>query len=47
MTQKVILITGTNSGFGWLHVHTLSKAGHKVYATVRDVAGRNATRQRI
>jgi NAD(P)-dependent dehydrogenase (short-subunit alcohol dehydrogenase family) len=44
MTQKVILITGTNSGFGWLHVHTLSKAGHKVYATVRDVAGRNATK---
>ncbi|HEU4470426.1 MAG TPA: SDR family NAD(P)-dependent oxidoreductase [Flavisolibacter sp.] len=44
MKQKVILITGTNSGFGWLHTHTLSKAGHKVYATVRDVNGRNAGR---
>jgi NAD(P)-dependent dehydrogenase (short-subunit alcohol dehydrogenase family) len=44
MKQKVILITGTNSGFGWLHVHTLSKAGHKVYATVRDLKGRNAAK---
>ena len=44
MKQKVILITGTNSGFGWLHVHTLSKAGHKIYATVRDVKGRNAAK---
>jgi NAD(P)-dependent dehydrogenase (short-subunit alcohol dehydrogenase family) len=42
MAQKVIFITGTNSGFGWLHVHTLSKAGHIIYATVRDVDGRNA-----
>ncbi|HZH64852.1 MAG TPA: SDR family oxidoreductase [Flavisolibacter sp.] len=44
MKQKVIFITGTNSGFGWLHVHTLSKAGHKIYATVRDLKGRNAAK---
>jgi len=44
MKQKVVLITGTNSGFGWLHAHTLSKAGHKIYATVREVAGRNASK---
>lgn len=42
MEQKVILITGTNSGFGRLYVETLSKAGHHVYATVRDTQTRNA-----
>ena len=44
MKQKVIFITGTNSGFGWLHVHTLSKAGHKIYASVRDTKGRNVAK---
>ncbi|AWA28980.1 oxidoreductase [Flavobacterium magnum] len=39
--KKVILITGTNSGFGWLHTHTLSQAGFTVYATMRDTAGKN------
>lgn len=39
--KKVILITGTNSGFGWLHTHTLSNAGFTVYATMRDKAGKN------
>lgn len=41
MTKKVILITGTNSGFGWHYVHTLSNAGHIVYATMRDINTRN------
>jgi NAD(P)-dependent dehydrogenase (short-subunit alcohol dehydrogenase family) len=41
MKKKVILITGTNSGFGWHYVHTLSNAGHTVYATMRDINGRN------
>ncbi|HVF96928.1 MAG TPA: SDR family oxidoreductase [Flavisolibacter sp.] len=44
MSKKVIFITGTNSGFGWLHVHTLSKAGHKIFASVRDIKGRNAAK---
>lgn len=44
MKQKVIFITGTNSGFGWLHVHTLSNAGHIVYASIRDIKGRNASK---
>src|SRR5690349_17642632 len=39
--KKVILITGTNSGFGWLHTHTLSNAGFTVYATMRDTSGKN------
>ena len=41
MQNKVILVTGTNSGFGLRYVHTLSEAGHTVYATMRDVNGRN------
>jgi NAD(P)-dependent dehydrogenase (short-subunit alcohol dehydrogenase family) len=41
MEKKVIFITGTNSGFGWNYVQTLSRAGHTVYATMRDTEGRN------
>ncbi|MDI1255869.1 MAG: SDR family oxidoreductase [Flavobacterium sp.] len=41
MSKKVILITGTNSGFGWLHAQTLSKAGHTVYAAMRNTNGKN------
>ena len=42
MEQKVILITGTNSGFGWLAAKSCAALGHKVYATMRDTKGRNA-----
>ena len=41
MTASV-LITGCSSGFGDLIARTLSKNGHHVYATMRDVAHRNA-----
>jgi NAD(P)-dependent dehydrogenase (short-subunit alcohol dehydrogenase family) len=41
MKKKIIFITGTNSGFGWNYVHTFSKAGHTVFATMRDTDGRN------
>jgi NAD(P)-dependent dehydrogenase (short-subunit alcohol dehydrogenase family) len=44
MSKKVILITGTNSGFGWLHTQTLSKAGHIVYATMRNTKGSNSAK---
>jgi NAD(P)-dependent dehydrogenase (short-subunit alcohol dehydrogenase family) len=40
--KKVILVTGSSSGFGRLTVETLARQGHNVYATMRDVHDRNA-----
>ena len=40
--KAVILVTGASSGFGRLTAEALAKAGHIVYASMRDVAGRNA-----
>lgn len=41
MSHQNILVTGTNSGFGKLIVHSLARKGHTVFATMRDAAGRN------
>src|SRR6202795_1852973 len=40
--KKVIVITGASSGFGALSARALAKAGHIVYASMRETAGRNA-----
>jgi NAD(P)-dependent dehydrogenase (short-subunit alcohol dehydrogenase family) len=40
--KDVIVITGASSGFGRLSANALAKAGHIVYASMRDITGRNA-----
>ena len=40
--KQVIIITGASSGFGALAARALAKAGHTVYASMRETAGRNA-----
>src|SRR4029077_1827888 len=40
--KKIIIITGASSGFGALTARALAKAGHTVYASMRDTNGRNA-----
>lgn len=40
---KVILVTGASSGFGLQTAKVLAQAGHVVYASMRDLAGRNAS----
>src|SRR3977135_388496 len=40
--KQVIVITGASSGFGALAARALADAGHIVYASMRETAGRNA-----
>jgi NAD(P)-dependent dehydrogenase (short-subunit alcohol dehydrogenase family) len=40
--KKVNVITGASSGFGALTARALAKAGHVVYASMRETKGRNA-----
>ncbi len=42
--SKKILITGCSSGFGLDAAKSLASKGHHVYATMRDVDGRNAAK---
>ena len=41
-SNGVVLVTGTSSGFGRVTVETLSRKGYTVFASMRNVAGRNA-----
>lgn len=41
MSKQVIVITGASSGFGALTARALARAGHTVYASMRETEGRN------
>src|ERR1700719_4077190 len=40
--EHIIVITGASSGFGALAARSLARAGHIVYASMRETTGRNA-----
>jgi len=42
--KETILISGASSGFGAMAARNLALAGHTVYATMREISGRNAPR---
>jgi len=44
--KSVILVTGASTGIGHLTSRALAAAGHTVYASMRDIHGRNVARVR-
>jgi NAD(P)-dependent dehydrogenase (short-subunit alcohol dehydrogenase family) len=40
--SKIVVITGASSGFGRLSANAVARSGHTVYASMREMTGRNA-----
>ena len=40
--SAVVFITGASTGFGRDAAERLARRGHRVFATMRDIKGRNA-----
>lgn len=43
--MKTVLITGSSNGFGYLSALTLARKGHNVWATMRDINGKNKVKK--
>lgn len=41
--KKVVLVTGSSTGFGRLTSETLARRGHTVFATMRGIEGKNSS----
>lgn len=46
MSKSIILITGAGTGIGHLSAKALALAGHAIYASMREITGRNAAKAR-
>jgi NAD(P)-dependent dehydrogenase (short-subunit alcohol dehydrogenase family) len=40
--KNIIVVTGASSGFSAFAARALARAGHTVYASMRETTGRNA-----